>query len=145
MPAKKTRSQTRHVTEPVEPPRIPLATAIRLMDGVVSRAEFFARYRFDPEIIRRLDIRRHPTKARAQHCDRAAVLAWIAELTEGHELAIGPDKTAENLGHHARGSRPATTEKSYGNQLAILNQALAAGTITREQFERALADLEVRS
>lgn len=110
------------------------------MHGVVGRSEFFARYRNDPDVIRRLDIRRDPSKARSITCNRAAVLAWIKELRSSHIAATSPDKNTLNLGGHAvPADRSALV---YGELLGALCVALQAGQITDDQFARAVADLE---
>jgi hypothetical protein len=126
-----------------DPTRIRLSEAIRLLGGVLTRSEFYEHYRYDPEIVRRLDIREHPTKARALHCDRAAVLEWLDELVRGHPLALGRDPNADNLGEHSRPTRSAD-EDSFGARLAALCLALSEGAITKTEFERAKADLEGR-
>lgn len=122
------------------PPYIALKDAIRLMRGVVGRSEFFARYRNDPDVIRRLDIRRNPSKARSITCNRAAVLAWIKELRSSHIVATSPDKNTLNLGLHAMAVEQPRV--SYGERLAGLCAALKGRHITDDQFARAVKDLE---
>lgn len=112
------------------------------MKGVISRTEFYLRHRHDPEIIRRLDIRQHPTKARGLHCDRQAVLDWIDELVQSHEPALESSPNANNLGKHSKPDRRRSNDDSFGVQLAALCAALEEGAITRVEFERAKADLE---
>jgi len=135
MPAKKVPASA-----PTQPVYISLADAIRLMDGVVSRSEFFERYRHDEAIIRRLDIRRNPEKARSLSCNRSAVLVWIEELRSGHERALAPDPNAANLGKHAR-RRAIRADDSFGEQLAALCRAREAGRISETEFQRAKRDL----
>jgi len=121
-----------------------MTEAIELMRGVVSRSEFFERYRHDPEVIRRLDIRRDPARARSLNCDRKALLEWIDEVRSEQELALESDANARNLAKHSvrRRARRASTE--YGVHMASLVEARNKGWISEEQFGRAVADLECR-
>jgi len=107
----------------------------------VSRSEFFERYRHDPDIIRRLDIRRDRARARSLNCNRNAVLEWIDEIRSRQEVAEDPDPNARNLSNHSV-RRPRTDGSTeYGLQLASLMDARNRGWITQEQFNRAVADL----
>lgn len=110
------------------------------MSAVVSRSVFFSRHRHDPEIISRLDIRRDPARRRSTTCNRQAVLDWIDELRSKHDPATSRDSNACNLGAHSetRGQAP----RRYGDALAAICRALEEGLITKEQFVRAVADLE---
>lgn len=134
------RAVPRRKKQESHPPYIPLEEAIRLMTGVVSRSAFFSHYRQDPQIISRLDIRRDPKRRRSTTCDRQAVLEWLEELRSEHHPATAPDPNAGNLGSHA--DRRGTSPGSYGDALAALCRALEEGLIRREQFARAVTDLE---
>lgn len=123
-------------------PYISLTDAIELMRGVVSRSQFFERYRHDPEIVRRLDIRRDPHRARSLNCIRSAVLEWIEELRSAHELAFSPDPNAKNLAEHAQRQSTTTTSSEYGSRIATLIEARNGGWISDEQFRRAVENLE---
>src|SRR5690606_28438085 len=99
-------------------------------------------YRHDPDIIRRLDIRRDRERARSLNCNRNAVLEWIDEIRSRQEVAGDPDPNARNLSNHSV-RRPRTDGSTvYGLLMASLVDARNKGWITQEQFDRAVADLE---
>lgn len=110
----------------------------------LGKTTFFTRYRSDPYWEARFDIRVDPLTG-FLHMSRAAAESFALE----RRGEPGRSQRADRLGGHsiARGvdqqvSVPAASEMGYGAQLAALTQALAAGTISREQFDRALANLE---
>lgn len=69
--------------------------------------------------------------------DRRRFYRWIKTLKG--KRAIERSANAGRLGENAM---PAIATESYGDHLSVLCSALAAGMITQEQFDRAVADLD---
>jgi hypothetical protein len=113
----------------------------------LGKTTFFKRYRSDPYWETRFDIRVDPLTG-FLHMSRTAAESFALE----RRGEPGRSQRADRLGEHsiAHGieqqvSVPAASETGYGAQLAALTQALAAGTISREQFDRAVIDLDETS
>ncbi len=133
-------TRSRQGSDPQSPRYIRLADAIRLMKGLVSRTEFYARYRWGPDIVRRLDIRGDAGRTRSLTCNQEAVLRWLEALRKARPLSWAPDRNAENLGARARRSSESTPP--FGEALAALCGALAEGHISEEEFLEAKRDLK---
>jgi hypothetical protein len=114
--------------------RIRLTAALKQLAPFMSRSTFYAGPRWN--MIRELDIREGPPLTLCH----TKFTRWLRQLAG--DLAKDRQAKSSRLGSHAQ-PEPSTGDDPYRTAILALVQALAAGELSDEQFQRAVAALRV--
>jgi hypothetical protein len=118
------------------PDRISLAEMLVSLAPMMSKSSFYGTSRAPGPrwtLQEKLDLRNGANSITA---DRMKFNRWLSTLY-GESAAL-PHPNAIRLGRHAC---PQPSAEPYGVRMAILCEALASGTISKEQFDKAVHSL----